>query len=132
MFNINPVSRLTVFLQLVALHSLAVGLAMIIIPPPYLANFGFEKETTCFFQVQGGVFHLVMCVAYFMAAKNLNRSSLMVRFIISAKTMAFIFLLVYFAYVETILVIFLSAIGDGLMALIIFILLFPQNRNYSC
>jgi len=121
MLTINPASRLILFLKLVAFHSLAVGISLIFIPPQYLKLFGFQKETTCFFQIQGGVFHIVMFVAYFLASINLPTSSLLIRFIIIAKTMALIFLLIYFIYIETILVIFLSAIGDGLMALLIFI-----------
>ncbi|KAA3617708.1 MAG: hypothetical protein D8M58_00870 [Calditrichaeota bacterium] len=120
MLTMNPASRITVLLQLIAFHSLAVGLGLIIISSQYLELYGFKNYSSSFFQAQGGVFHIVMCIAYFMASKNLN-SAIIIRFVISAKTVAVIFLFVYFLYAESIWIILLSAIADGLMALLIFI-----------
>ncbi len=122
MYTFNPTQRLTLLLQLVTLHSFAVGLGLIFLPVKYLELFGFYNYTESFFQAQGGIFHIVMCVAYYSASKNFQSSSGMIYFVIIAKSMALVFLLVYFLFVESIWMILLSAIGDGLMALIIFIL----------
>ncbi len=114
--------RIVWFLWLVTLHSFAVGLGLIFLPARYMAYFGFVDYTASFFQVQGGVFHLVMSVAYFLAAKYLEKSPGLIHFIITAKSMAFVFLVIYFFFVEAILMVLLSAAGDGLMAAVVYFL----------
>jgi len=88
----------------------------------YLAYFGFSGYTASFFQAQGGVFHLVMSVAYILAAKYLEKSPGLMQFVITAKTMAFIFLVFYYLLAEKIAMVLLSALGDGLMAVIMYLL----------
>ena len=110
------------------LHSLAVGLGLIFLPPQYIRLFGFVNNTAGFFQAQGGVFHLVMSVGYFLGAKYLEKSPGLIQFIIMAKSIAFIFLIIYFFFLESNLMLLFSAIGDGLMAAVIY-LLYSQYRN---
>jgi len=113
--------RITFFLWLVTAHSFAVGLGLILLPPSYLKYFGFVNCQAGFFQIQGGVFHLVMCVAYLMAARCVDRAPGLIYFAIAAKTIALIFLLTYYVFVESEWIVLVSGIGDGLMALFIWL-----------
>ncbi len=128
MNKILPDKQLKIFLKLVALHSFAVGIGLIILPPVYLEYFGLYGYKTSFFQAQGGVFHFVMCMAYLIAAKYLDKSPGMVHFVIMAKSMAVIFLLTYFVFLESSWMLIASAFGDGIMALIMY-LLYRQYLN---
>ncbi len=108
-----------VVLLLITIHSIAVGIALIILPFEILAWFGFTVDPYRFFSTQGGVFHIVMSVAYLLAARNpLSEKSLLI-FIISAKWIAFFFLAFYFLFAEMVPVIALSAVSDGLMGLVV-------------
>ena len=118
----KPESQLKVFLWLIALHSFSVGIGLILFPPNYLEIFGFHNYAYSFFQAQGGVFHIVMSVAYIMAIKYMYKSPGLIVFSISAKSMATIFLLVYFIFVESSWMIIMSAFGDAVMASILFLL----------
>ena len=106
-------------LYLIALHSFCVGIALIVLPFGILSWFGFTVDPYRFFSTQGGVFHVVMTIAYLLAARNpVNERSLLI-FIIIAKWIAFFFLGFYFLFSEMVPVIALSAISDGLMGLIV-------------
>lgn len=115
----NDPKLLRWFLWLVCLHSVAVGLALIALPSSWLGWFGFTPDPYRFFTTQGGVFHLVMAIAYAMAARDpLGHDGLM-NLIIAAKTIAFIFLSAFFLFFERISVIALSGMADGVMALVL-------------
>ena len=108
-----------ILLQLIALHSLLVGLGLILLPFGALSWLGFTVDPYRFFSTQGGVFHVVMCIAYWMAARDpLNERSLLI-FIISAKWIALLFLSLYYLFMEMVLVVALSAVSDGLMGLLV-------------
>ncbi len=113
-------------LWLMALHSFGVALGLIFLPTKLLPLFGFYGYSGRFFQIQAGVFHIVMAAAYLMAAYQIERSPGLIQFSIYAKTIAFIFLLTSFIFFTQGWMILLSALVDGLMALILFLL----YRNY--
>ena len=81
-----------------------------------------------FFSTQGGVFHLVMSVAYGMTARDPDKHPGMLVFIITTKLIAFIFLSIYFLFIENFVTVALSGIADGLMAIV---LLFFYLKLYS-
>ena len=81
--------------------------------------FGLLPYVEQFFPTQGGVFHIVMAVAYGLAAREDGRNRTLLLFIITAKFMATIFLLIYSAFVASAWVLLLSAVGDGLLGLLI-------------
>ncbi|MBD3224125.1 MAG: hypothetical protein GF313_05310 [Caldithrix sp.] len=110
------------FLFLVALHSFLTGINLIAFSSSLMEQFGFSAISEPFFKVQGGVFHLVMAVAYLFAGWHPQRNSAMVWLTITAKCIATIFLFSYYAFVDHILVVLLSGIGDGIMGLIVFVL----------
>jgi hypothetical protein len=118
----TPDIQLKLFLWLIALHSFFVGVGLILFPPAYLDFFGFNNYTYCFFQAQGGVFHIVMCVAYLMASKYMYKSHDLILFSIVAKSMGTFFLILYFLFMEQVWMIIMSAIGDGVMAFMLYYL----------
>ncbi len=128
-FSLNAKLRLIFFMWLVALHSFAVFLGLLLLPAQQLSLFGLENYRASFFQAQGGVFHLVMSVAYIMAAKYIDETPALIYFSISAKSIAVVFLLIYYVTVESAWIISLSAIGDGIMAAIIYLLYIQYKRE---
>ncbi len=110
-------TRLKLLLWLLAVHSFVVGLGLIVLPSAALSSFGFALEVEPFFRVQGGVFHIVMSVAYLLAAVALDRFAALVLFAIAAKLMAAVFLFVYYFAVDGVWIVLLSGIGDGLMGI---------------
>ena len=127
MIFLNNKKYFSFFLIFVGVHSLLVGVSLLIIDPSFLQHFGFNNYTESFFQAQGGAFHIVMSIAYFMAGIKYEKSTELIIFIIMVKFIAFIFLISYFIIKENNLLILLSGIGDGLMGLII--LLFFKLNN---
>lgn len=110
---------LVITLWLVTLHSLFVGIAMILFPTDWIAYFDIIPSKHRFFIMQGGVFHLVMAVAYGMAASNVKGNSTLIKFAIAAKFIATFFLLSYFTFINQFGIILLSAIGDFCMGLVV-------------
>jgi hypothetical protein len=111
---------LHILLWLIALHSFIAGCLLILLGNSGISYFGFP-EGNQFFQVQGGVFHLVMCVAYILAAKEPSNSKLII-LVILAKSIAFTYLLIYYFAVDPIITVLLSGIADGVMAFLVWFL----------
>lgn len=119
---------LVITLWLIALHSIGVGIGMILFPINWIAYFDITPSEHRFFITQGGVFHIVMAVAYGMAASNVKVNVMLIKFSISAKFIATFFLLSYFIFVNQFGIIFLSAIGDFSMGLVL-LLLYLKYKN---
>lgn len=113
---------LRVFLLIVALHSFFVAAGLILLPAGLFHDFGYSSITEPFFKAQGGVFHFVMVIIYLLAAVNPVERKYLVQVSFIAKFTATIFLLSYFIFVDSIIVVFLSGLGDFLMGIIIYIL----------
>ena len=123
MNNLTDLGKyLSIFLWLVAIHSLFVGVGLILLPDSFLDFFGYNECTERFFPSQGGVFHIAMAVGYAMAAYNLKRYECLIIFSIVVKFMATIFLFTYFIFVSSIWLVLLSGISDFLMGSIILLL----------
>lgn len=121
---------LRIVLWLIALHSFIVAMLLIFLPEEGIRYFGFPDGNP-FFQVQGGVFHIVMCIAYIMAAVELRSARKLIQFIIGAKSTAFLYLLIYFIFVDPIAIVLVSGIGDGLMSLLVYILWLRNNKEVA-
>jgi hypothetical protein len=113
---------LSYFLFLIGIHSFAVGVGLLFIPPSILDFFGLIDYKESFFQAQGGVFHIAMSVAYIMAGRDVSKSIKLIQFIIIVKFLAFLFLMIYYFFVTSAWLILISGLGDGLMGLIVFLL----------
>jgi hypothetical protein len=122
---------LKIFLWLVALHSFCVGIGLISIPIDYYDIFGFMDYRGGFFKVQAGVFHLVMVMAYILAACEPVKNRVMIVFSISAKFTATLFLLIYAIFGDMIWMVLVSGIADGLMGLILLGFYMKLNLRHS-
>ena len=111
--------RLELILYLVSLHSLVVGLGLILPPLSLMPHFGFQVAVEKFFPVQGGVFHIVMSFAYAMAGYHKLRQEGLIVLSIIAKYIATVFLIVYGVFVQPIWMVWLSALGDAFMGSVI-------------
>lgn len=118
----KPRILLSVLLYLIALHSFCVGLALIVLPLPVLEYFGFEGYAGSFFKAQGGIFHVVMSIIYFIAARDVDKNRILIYLTLTAKFIATIFLLGYYFIFEPVWMVLLSGIGDFLMGLCVLLL----------
>lgn len=105
-------------LWLIAIHSICFGLALIIFPSAWIEFFGFRLEEK-FFADQGGVFHLIISLAYIMAALAPETSKKFIILSCVTKFTAAVFLFSYFLFDSQIIMVFVSGIGDLLMGLAI-------------
>jgi len=117
------------FLLLVAAHTLGVGVVLIIAGPSVMGYFGFPYLESRFFQMQGGVFHLLVPYVYYKASTDPKRYEYLVIFSVVIKCVATIFLLSYYFLVESILMVLLSGIVDGAMGLVILILYWKTKSS---
>jgi hypothetical protein len=121
------------FLWLIALHSIGFGIALVL-PIPVIEFFGFQLAEK-FFAVQGGIFHIVVSLAYIMAALDLENSKKLIILSCTAKFMATLFLLSYYFFVSHIFMVIFSGIADFLMGLAILLtyLLYQKTKatNFS-
>jgi hypothetical protein len=69
----QPGKILSTILYLVALHSFAMGLTLIIQPSFLMKIVGFDRTCERFFATQDGVFHILIGVAYLMGAVNCDK-----------------------------------------------------------
>jgi hypothetical protein len=114
---------LSTVLWLVAVHSIVIGLALITQPVILMEWSGFRSEYESFFPTQGGVFHLLMTVAYVMGAINGQKYHYLIVFSIVVKAVATAFLLIYCFAVEFKWAILIFGLVDGVMGAMIFIAL---------
>jgi Na+-driven multidrug efflux pump len=129
--DIKPDKALSVFLWLVALHSLLVGIGLIFLPSSFFEFLGFQKTFDRFFSTQGGVFHIAMSVGYAMAAKDLSKYKQLIVFTIIIKFIATVFLLSYFFVVSQQWLIITSGISDFVMGYVVVYLYKKMNeRSY--
>ena len=80
--------------------------------------FGFRLVEK-FFAVQGGVFHIVVSLAYIMAAMDLQNAKKLIILSCTAKFMATIFLISWFIFGSHIFMVIFSGIADFLMGIAI-------------
>ena len=115
--------RLQILLLLITLHSVLVGLGLIILPPQWMHFFGYDGYDGRFFQMQGGVFHVVIGLVYLLAGLNPDRFRNFTIFAIFAKGSATFFLITYYFFLEPVWLVLISGLSDGLMCGALFYLL---------
>lgn len=121
--------RLSFVLWLVSIHSFCVGLGLILMPASAMPFMGFNVYVENFFPVQGGVFHLVMSVAYALAAIDRERFGGLILMAIVAKFMATVFLFIYYFLIESVWTVLFSGIGDCLMGIAILVAFLSYSRG---
>jgi len=107
-----PAERLAGFLWLVAAHSFVVGILLVAQPPVLMALMGFGVIEQPFFPCQGGVFHVIMAIAYVYGAFDVRKNRNMIIYAIIVKMAATGFLFSYFYFMERLMVVFLSGVVD--------------------
>ncbi len=122
---------LVITLWLIALHSIGVGIGMILFPTDWIAYFDITPSEHRFFITQGGVFHIIMAIAYAMAAHNVFESGKLIVFSIIVKFCATFFLLIYFIFFNQFGIIFLSGIVDFCMGLILLLTYKKYKEDFS-
>ncbi len=115
----HPAQLLSLVLIAIGIHSIMVGIGLIIQPEPVMIFAGFNHCSERFFPTQGGIFHILMAAAYLMAAKNPLKNECLIPFTILVKGSAAVFLGIYFLMVNQIWVVLLSGILDGLMCIVV-------------
>jgi hypothetical protein len=129
--NLKVGKILSVLLWLVALHSLIVGIGLIILPSSVFELLGFELTFDRFFSTQGGVFHIAMSVGYAIAAHNKIKFRQIILFSIIVKFIATVFLITYFLFITSQWLVILSGISDFLMgASILYLYRTLVKENY--
>lgn len=121
--------RLSLVLWLVALHSVFVGIGLIIQIPAVMQFFGYGPCGEHFFPAQGGTFHVIMAIGYAMAAYDPEGFKCLAIFSIIVKAAATLFLLVYYFIFEQIWSVLVSGIGDGLMMLFIWVTWLSHSKS---
>jgi hypothetical protein len=100
---------------LIALHSYAIGIAMLFFTEPGVRFGGWQQVFPLFFVRQAGIFHIVVATGYLIE----YRKSRTVDLLIFAKTVAFVFLITHAIIAGSPSVVWLSGIADGLMAILV-------------
>jgi hypothetical protein len=113
---------LKVAVVLISIHSFLLGVAMLLFPRSFPGLFGFVSNGGPFWQSQSGVFLIVLAIAYFLAYKELDKSRLLVIYLVTSKTFAVAFLLTQFIFFHAPYAIILAAIGDGFMGALVYVL----------
>ena len=99
--------------RLIALHSIMVG-CMFLFAPAWTMKFaGWQSISPVFFAYQAGIFHVVLAVAYLLEYQRYRGVSILV----TAKVIAFIFLITATIIDPIPWAVWTSGIIDGLMAL---------------
>lgn len=111
----SPSQRLSFFLWVVALHSILVGILLIFHTPVLIKMIGFKAVHEPFFPCQGGVFHLIMSVAYIYGAIDIHKNRNMIIYAVIVKIAATLFLFSYYCFFERLWIIFLSGMIDCFM-----------------
>jgi hypothetical protein len=127
--RLTPLRRLQLLLVLVALHSVGVGIGLMWHPAALLAWCGFRPVGETFFIVQGGVFHIVMALAYSLAAWDPVRQERLIVFSVLVKLMATVFLMSYWSLIARVPTILASGLVDGAMAVVMVAALRAWRRD---
>ena len=111
--------HLPFLLSLISIHSFLVGVGLILFPGELMEYIGFQFVHERFFQVQGGVFHILLSIGYILPVISYNNFKSLVIFSIIAKISATVFLFIYFLFFDSILCVLLSGFGDCTMAVLL-------------
>jgi len=120
----NPHKALSIILFLVSLHSLFIGIGLLVLPDSLMSQMGFYNYQNNFFRYQGGVFHLVMSFAYALSAYNSEKYFGLIILTLIAKFSAFLFLFLYYFLEDKVMIVLISGICDFVMGLVVLYLVY--------
>ena len=106
-----------VLIILIALHSIVVGVMLLVFPEWAVEFAGWPGADPIFFIRQAGVFHFVLAAGYLVEYSRTQTITLL----LIAKTTAFVFLVGGSLFGDTPWSVWFSGFADGAMALVAFL-----------
>ena len=125
--NVSVLLRVTLFL--VGLHSVILGGTVYFFTVPFHQFFFSVDPNNFFFIKQSGVFLFLAGLFYLIPVKDLKRYKLLIALVVFSKVTAVAFLLRNAHLTLSPPMIYLAALGDGLMATALSILVFLWYKN---
>jgi hypothetical protein len=116
-----------ILVVLIALHSVVVGLFLVLAPEWGARSFGFGPVQPLFFARQAGAFHFVAATAYLVEYFRYRGVLLLV----VTKSVAVLFLLLMSALDAVPWVVPLSGVADGLMGLVVVFLRTARGQGLA-
>lgn len=107
-----------IYVWLVALHSFAIGVGLVFLTDFALRFAGWGDPDPAFFPKQGGAFHFVVAAGYLIEHLRHRTVTLM----ITAKSIAFVFLIGLTLTSEVPWAVPFSGVADGVMGLLAYLL----------
>jgi len=129
LINIEKKHHLPFLLSLISIHSFLVGVGLILSPGELMEYIGFQFVHEKFFQVQGGVFHIIMSICYILPVISYNNFKSLIIFSIIVKMSATVFLFIYFLFFDSILCVLFSGFGDCIMAVLLLYVYFNRLKK---
>lgn len=130
--NIAFLLRIT--LLLVGIHSIVLGGTIYFFTTPFYQFFFSIDPDNVFFVKQSGLFLFLLGLLYLVPSVNPSRYSLVIFLVIFSKIIAVTFLLINAHLTPSAMMIYLAALGDGIMAAILTILILiwqVSNKRWS-
>jgi hypothetical protein len=125
--NVSVLLRVT--LLLVGVHSVMFGVTIYFFTVTFYQFFFSVDPDNYFFVKQSGLFMFLMGLFYLIPVKNIKHYKLLIALVVFSKVTAVAFLLKNAHLTPSPLVIYLAALGDGLMATAISILALLCYKN---
>lgn len=125
--NVFSVLRITLFL--IGLHSVILGGVIYFFTISFYQLFFSSAPDNLFFIKQSGVFLFLAGVFYLVPVMDIKRYQLVIFFVVFSKVTAVIFLLKNAQLSLSPLMIYLAAIGDGSMAIVLSLLTLLWYKN---
>ncbi|MDH4319733.1 MAG: hypothetical protein OEV64_15225 [Desulfobulbaceae bacterium] len=122
----------------IGLHSILLGGFIYFFTDNFYRFFFAASPENLFFVRQSGVFLFLLGVAYTFPLIRLEKRIYLIKFIIFTKIIAVLFLLINADLSRSPTAIYLAALGDGIMVIVLFFLLFAHLKirgnqyYYSC
>lgn len=124
----NP-NLLRLILFLVGIHSIMLGVAIFFFTTPFYQLFFSVDPDNVFFIKQAGIFLFLAGLFYLVPVWDLNRFKPIIYFVVISKIIAVLFLITHASLTPSPIMIYLAALGDGSMALIIMFFSWSSRRG---
>ena len=125
--NVSVLLRVTLFL--VGVHSVMFGVTIYFFTVPFHQFFFSVDPDNYFFVKQSGLFMFLMGLFYLIPVKDIKHYKLLIALIVFSKVTAIAFLLKNAHLTPSPPIIYLAALGDGLMAVAISLLVILRYKN---
>ena len=114
---------------LISLHSILLGIFIYFFTEKFYNIFFFLSPENLFFVRQSGVFLFLLGVVYIFPLVRLDQRIYLIKYIIFSKCIAIIFLLINAKVFLSPEAIYLAALGDGIMVIVLYSMLFAYLKS---